>query len=86
MDRAIGYYEQQLAIAREIGDRRGEGIGLGNLGDAYAASDQVQRAVGLLEHALRIGEEIQDPQIIQIASSHLDRLRGDRSAANAAKG
>ena len=33
---AIEYYEQALAIAREIGDRRGEGSALGNLGIAYA--------------------------------------------------
>jgi tetratricopeptide (TPR) repeat protein len=31
--RAIQFYEQQLAIVREIGDRRGEGNALGNLGN-----------------------------------------------------
>ena len=30
--RAIQFYEQRLTIAREIGDRRGEGAALGNLG------------------------------------------------------
>ena len=30
--RAIEYYEQALVISREIGDRRGEGNDLGNLG------------------------------------------------------
>ena len=35
--RAIEFHEQALAIAREIGDRRGEGSWLGNLGNAYAA-------------------------------------------------
>ena len=30
------YYEQWLVIAREIGDRRGEGHALSNLGPAYA--------------------------------------------------
>ena len=35
-ERAIGFYEQALAIAREIGDRRGEVAELGNLGNAYA--------------------------------------------------
>ena len=30
--KAIEYYEQALKISREIGDRRGEGTDLGNLG------------------------------------------------------
>ena len=30
--KAIEYYEQALKISREIGDRRGEGNHLGNLG------------------------------------------------------
>ena len=58
MEKAIGFYEQHLAIAREIGDRRGEGNALGNLGTAYAALGQVERAIDLLEQALRIGREI----------------------------
>ncbi len=33
--KAIEYYEQALKIAREIGDRRGEGANLCNLGSAY---------------------------------------------------
>jgi tetratricopeptide (TPR) repeat protein len=33
--KAIEFYEQALAIAREIGDRRNEGAWLGNLGLAY---------------------------------------------------
>ena len=40
---AIEFYEQHLAIAREIGDRRGESAALGNLGLAYAEAWQVTR-------------------------------------------
>ena len=76
MEKAIGFYEQQLVIVREIGDRRGEGAALGNLGLAYAALGQTERAIGLLEQALRIGQEIKDPQIIGIASQSLERWRG----------
>ena len=61
MERAIGYYEQHLVIAREIGDRRGEGAALGNLGIAYADLGQVERAIGFYEQALRIRQEIQGP-------------------------
>ena len=34
-EKAIGYYEQALAIPREVKDRAGEGIALNNLGIAY---------------------------------------------------
>lgn len=34
--KAIGYFKQALEIAREVGDRRGEGNRLGNLGLAYS--------------------------------------------------
>ena len=33
--RAIDFQQQSLAIRREIGDRRGEAISLGNLGNVY---------------------------------------------------
>ncbi len=36
LKKAIDYYEQALKIAREIGDIRGEGNWLGNLGLAYS--------------------------------------------------
>ena len=38
-------YQQALAIAQEIGDRRGEGTWLGNLGIAYANLGQVEQAI-----------------------------------------
>ena len=66
----------RLVIARAIGDRRGEGIALGNLGFAYAALGQVERAIGYCEQALRIGQEIKDPRIIRIVTVQLERLRG----------
>jgi tetratricopeptide (TPR) repeat protein len=75
VEKAIGYYEQQLVIAREIGDRWGEGNALGNLGIVYADLSEFEKAVGFLEQALEIGRAIKDPQIVQIASGELDRLR-----------
>ncbi len=38
--KAIKYYDQALAITREIRDRRGEGANLGNLGNAYVELGQ----------------------------------------------
>jgi tetratricopeptide (TPR) repeat protein len=57
---AIGYYEQALEIAREIGDQRNEGAHLGNLGNAYAALGDVRQAIGYYEQALEIAREIGD--------------------------
>ncbi len=61
MERAIEHYEQALAIARETGDRRGEGIRLYGLGVACAALGQAERARECLERALAIFEEIKSP-------------------------
>ena len=60
MRRAIEYYEQALVISREIGDRRGEGNDLGNLGMAYADLGEVRRAIEYYEQALVISREIGD--------------------------
>ncbi|HHS97440.1 MAG TPA: tetratricopeptide repeat-containing protein, partial [Chloroflexi bacterium] len=56
----IEHYEQALAIAREIGDRRGEGIHLGNLGNAWADLGEVRKAIDYYEQALAIAREIGD--------------------------
>ena len=58
--RAIEYHEQALAIARNIGDRRGEGTALGNLGDAYHSLDENRRAIECQEEQLKIAREIGD--------------------------
>ena len=55
------FYEQRLEIAREIGDRRGEGSGLGNLGIAYVGLGETNLAIGFCEQALSIFEGIGHP-------------------------
>lgn len=52
VEQAISHYQQALAIAREIGDRRGEGNRLGNLGNAYADLGQVEQSTQYIELAL----------------------------------
>jgi tetratricopeptide (TPR) repeat protein len=56
--RALEYYEQSLAVLREIGDRRGEGNALGNLGNAYYLLGETRRAIDYYEQQLAITREI----------------------------
>ena len=58
--KAIEYYEQALAIARKIGDRRNEGAWLGNLGLAYAALSEPRKSIEHYEQTLEIDREIGD--------------------------
>ncbi|GCA83308.1 photosystem I assembly protein Ycf3 [Microcystis aeruginosa NIES-2522] len=58
--KAIGYYQQSLAIARELGDRRGEAYSLGNLGAAYLSLGQYQKVIEYLQQTLAIAREIGD--------------------------
>jgi len=60
VERAIGYYEQAVQIAREVGDQRGEGDTLGNLGNAYRDLGEMERAIGYYERALQIARQIGD--------------------------
>jgi len=54
----IPILEAAAAAAREIGDRRAEGVHLGNLGNAYRALGEVRRAIEYHEQALVISREI----------------------------
>ncbi len=59
-ERALEYYEQALAIRREVGDRAGEATALTNLGDAFDGLGDPQRALELYEQALAIRREVGD--------------------------
>jgi len=55
---AISYLDSALSIAREIGDRAGEGTRLGNLGSAYNSLGQYPRAIAYYDSALAIARKI----------------------------
>jgi tetratricopeptide (TPR) repeat protein len=60
-ERAIQFYEEQLLIAREIGDRRGEDNALWNMSlTLFELSDRAQ-AIQHAEQSLVIYEQIEDP-------------------------
>ena len=58
--KAIKFYEQGLAIARKIENRRGEGIVLGNLGSAYSALGEIRKAIEYYEQGLAIARKIEN--------------------------
>jgi tetratricopeptide (TPR) repeat protein len=58
--KAIEYFRQALAIASEIGDKRGEENALGNVGNAYYFLGEVHKAIEHYEQALVIAREIED--------------------------
>ena len=58
MRRAIGYYEQRLVIARQIGDRRGEANANWNLGLAQRQQGDLAQAVALMQVLVDFEQEI----------------------------
>jgi len=55
-----------LKIDREIGDRRGEGNALANLGLAYEKLGEPDRAHELWQQSLAIYEAIEDPRAVWV--------------------
>jgi len=54
----IKYHNQQLSIAKELGDRAGEGRAYGNLGNAYQSLGDFKQAVEYHNQHLSIAEEL----------------------------
>lgn len=60
MHQVIEFYEQNLQLARELGDRRGEMSALGSLGRAYDALNEHEKAIECYELALKLARELGD--------------------------
>jgi len=58
--KAIEFYEQALAISKEIGDQQGEGAVPGNLGNAYRDLGETRKAIEYFEQILKLHREIGD--------------------------
>ncbi len=65
---AIEFYEQCLALHRELGDRRGEGNDLANLGMAYKNLREKEKARALWGQALEIYRAIESPHAQTVES------------------
>ena len=97
MRKASEFYEQHRDIAREIGDRRGEGNASFNMALALDKLDEHAQAIAHAEAALKIFEAIEDPNAEMVRqtvggmerqtlngllSGHADRNGHLRSAAS----
>lgn len=61
-ERSIGFFQRQLFISREIGDRKGESNALAGLGTTYRHLGEIGQAIGSYEQALVIAREMVDRQ------------------------
>lgn len=61
MDEAAGYFEQALAIRRQIADLPGEAQTATNLADAYLRLERYDEALELLKRALEIQRQAANP-------------------------
>ena len=59
-NKAIEYHTQHLAIAKEVGDRAGEGAAYANLGCAYASQGDYAKAIEYHAQHLAIAKEVGD--------------------------
>ena len=71
---AIDYYQESLEIALEIGDRKFQGVALGDLGNAYYSLGQYRESILYHEQAREIAYEIGDFQGEANATSSLGNI------------
>ncbi|MFB0534798.1 MAG: tetratricopeptide repeat protein, partial [Anaerolineae bacterium] len=57
---AVEVYQETLKARRELGDRHGEGITLGNLGNVYYSQGRWEQAIECYQESLRIKRELGD--------------------------
>ena len=65
------YHNQRLSIAKELGDRDGEGRAYGNLGTAYQSLGDFKQAIVYHNQYLSICNETEDPIGQAIACNHI---------------
>ncbi|XP_066294360.1 tetratricopeptide repeat protein 28-like isoform X1 [Branchiostoma lanceolatum] len=59
---SIQHYEQYLALARELGDRRQEGLAYNKLGQAHYEMGEFQEALDWFQKDLKMSQEIGDKE------------------------
>lgn len=69
--KAVDFYQQNLALMREIGDRSAQGRSCGNLGNTYYLLGDFQAAIEHHQERLRIAREFGDKAAERRANSNL---------------
>jgi tetratricopeptide (TPR) repeat protein len=73
---AIEFYRKAIAIDKGIGDRRGEGVGLWYMGLAFDRLGDPAQAIASAEAALKILEEIEDPNAAKVRQQLAEWRKG----------
>jgi tetratricopeptide (TPR) repeat protein len=75
--KSVGFYEQALVIAREIGDRFNECNAISNLGNANYSVGNISKAIEFYEQALTIAREINNRRSEGFVTSNLGNAYAD---------
>ena len=73
--RTIDYYECHLVIAKELGDRSGEGVAFRNLGNTQCQLGDFKAAKDYHERHLKIAKEISDRSEEGVGYSNLGNAK-----------
>lgn len=79
----IEFYQQNLQLARETGNRRDEMSALASLGRAYQALEEYAKAIEFYEQALNIAAELGDGRAERQTLKHLQDARNPQAAKTA---
>jgi hypothetical protein len=60
LDRALGLYQESLAILEKLGDINGKAVTLNAMADVYVTRGDLDRALGLYQESLAIKEKLGD--------------------------
>jgi tetratricopeptide (TPR) repeat protein len=77
-DKAIGCYEQSLAVFRQVGDRLREGVALGNLGITYKQQGQWDKATDCYEQSLAVFRQVGDRRLEGPTLTNLGNIYRDQ--------
>lgn len=71
LNKAIEYYQQNLTLMRDLGDRGAQGRACGNLGNTYYLLGDFQKAIEYHKERLKIAKEFGDKPAERRANSNL---------------
>ena len=74
-DEALDHYRQSLAIEREIGDRAGEAMTLGQLGRIHEKMNRLEESLSFYQEALKVFQEFGDKRYMQACTEDIQRVQ-----------